>query len=337
MLLLTWPKSARQPAAAAGIVSGVKSASAPDSGAASAWLPSFFATAAIWGASFLFIKIGVRELPALWVGAYRVAIGAATLIVIMLLMRQRLPRQGWFWLHQIVPGVVGIAIPFALFPLGEERVPSLVAGIWNATTALWVLPFAVFAYRTERFSGRAAAGLAIGFAGVLTVMGVWHVSGSGLSGQLMCAAAALCYGISIPYVKRFLIGRGVSGISVAAGQSVVATVAIVPAAFLVDGLPPAVGGLSWSVIGSVVVLGVFGSGIAFALNMRTITLAGASTAAFVTYLVPVFSTVLGVIVLNEHLGWNEPVGAAVVLLGVAVSQGLIRIPRRAVAADQALA
>jgi drug/metabolite transporter (DMT)-like permease len=144
----------------------------------------------------------------------------------------------------------------------------------------------------------------------------------------MCAAAAFCYGISIPYVKRFLTGRGVSGISIAAGQSIVATLAIVPAAFVLDGIPPAISGLSWNVIGSVVMLGVFGSGVAFALNMRVITTAGASTSAFVTYLIPLFSTLLGVLVLNESLTWNQPVGALVVLTGVAVAQGLVRLPRR---------
>lgn len=311
-----------------GSVSGVTTPTAPDSGAAAAWLPAFLTNVLIWGASFLFIKVGVAEMPALWVGALRVVLGALTLTAIMLIMKERLPRDPKMWAHLIVPGVVGVAIPFSLFPLGEERVSSVVAGIWNATTALWVLPFAVFVFRTERFRPRSAVGLALGFAGVLTVLGFWHVEGSGLTGQLMCAAAAFCYGITIPYLKRFTTGRGVSGISIATGQSIVAAIAIVPAALLSDGLPPAPATLSWSAIGSIVALGVFGSGIAFALSMRVIVLAGASTAAFVTYLVPLVATTLGVIVLGESLTWNLPVGALIVLLGVAIAQGLVRLPRR---------
>lgn len=309
-------------------MSGVNTPSAPDFGYASAWLPAFLANAVIWGASFLFIKYGVLEMPAMWVGAGRVMLGALTLVVIMLARRERLPRDPKMWAHLIVPGIVGIAIPFSLFPLGEERVPSLVAGIWNATTALWVLPFAVFAFRTERFSLRGVIGLALGFAGVLTVLGVWHTQGSALTGQLMCGAAAFCYGISIPYIKRFATGRGVSGISIAAGQAIVAAIAIVPAALISDGLPPAPSALSWKAIGSVLALGVFGSGVAFALNMRVISLAGASTTAFVTYLVPLVSTTLGILVLHETLAWNQPVGALVVLGGVAVSQGLVRLHRK---------
>jgi drug/metabolite transporter (DMT)-like permease len=304
----------------------VKTPLAPDSGHASGWLPAFLANAVIWGASFLFIKYGVLEMPAMWVGAGRVMLGALTLVVIMLVLGARLPRDPKMWAHLIVPGVVGIAIPFSLFPLGEERVPSLVAGIWNATTALWVLPFAVFVFRTERFTTRSAVGLGLGFAGVLTVLGVWHTQGSALTGQLMCGAAAFCYGISIPYIKRFATGRGVSGISIAAGQAIVAAIAIVPAALISDGLPPAPSTLSWRAIGSVLALGVFGSGVAFALNMRVISAAGASTSAFVTYLVPLVATTLGILVLHESLTWNEPVGAFIVLAGVAIAQGLIRRP-----------
>jgi drug/metabolite transporter (DMT)-like permease len=123
----------------------------------------------------------------------------------------------------------------------------------------------VFVFRTERFSLRGAVGLGLGFVGVLTVLGVWHTQGSALTGQLMCGAAAFCYGISIPYIKRFTTGRGVSGISIAAGQAIVAAIAIVPAALISDGLPPTPSTLSWKAIGSVLALGVFGSGVAFAL------------------------------------------------------------------------
>ncbi|RKE09027.1 DMT family transporter [Catellatospora citrea] len=305
---------------------------APDttaSAARSAWLPAFAANAVIWGSSFIFIKIGVRELHPTWVAAGRIVIGALTLLALLLIAGQRLPGDRRLWGHMLLPGVVGVALPFTLFAYGEERVDSLVAGIWNATTALWVLPFAVLVYRTEKFTARSAGGLLIGFAGVLMVLGFWHDTGaSSLAGQLMCGAAAACYGVSIPYLKRFVTGRdfgGVrpSGVSLAFAQTTVAALASVLAALLVSGMPPAVTALSWPVIGSVVALGVFGSGIAFALNMRVIAAAGASMAAFVTYLVPVVATLLGILVLGESLHWNQPVGALIVLLGVAVAQGAL--------------
>ncbi|MDI1461792.1 DMT family transporter [Catellatospora sp. KI3] len=286
-------------------------------------MPAFAANAVIWGSSFIFIKMGVAELHPTWVAAGRITIGALTLLAIMLVTGARLPRDRGLWAHMLVPGVVGVALPFTLFGYGEERVDSLVAGIWNATTALWVLPFAVLVFRTEKFTTRAAVGLGLGFAGVLTVLGFWHSDGSSsLVGQLMCGAAAMCYGVSIPYLKRFVTGRGTaSGVSLAAAQTIVASVASVLAALLISGAPTAPADLSWQAIGAVAALGVFGSGIAFALNMRVISTKGASTAAYVTYLVPVVATLLGIVVLDESLHWNQPVGALIVLLGVAIAQG----------------
>lgn len=289
-----------------------------------AWVPAFLVNAVIWGSSFIFIKVAVGALHPTWVAAIRLLIGALTLLAILVVIKDRLPRDRRLWGHMLLPGVLGSAIPFALFAYGEERVSSIVAGIWNATTGLWVLPFAVLLFKTERFRVRSAVGLALGFAGVLVVLGFWAVEGSGLIGQLMCGAAALCYGIVIPYIKRFVTGTSAaSGPALATMQAMVAAVASTIAAFVLSGPPPVPSTWGWGAIGSMVALGAFGSGIAFALNMRVITVAGASTAAFVTYLMPLVAVALGIVVLGESLTWNQPVGAMVVLLGVAVAQGLL--------------
>lgn len=288
------------------------------------WLPGFLANAVIWGSSFIFIKIAVGGLHPTWVAAGRLIAGAVALIVILLITKEGLPTNGRLWAHMLIPGIVGTAIPFTLFAYGEEHISSIVAGIWNATAALWVLPFAVLVFRTEKFTARAAFGLALGFGGVLIVLGFWQASAADLTGQLMCAVAAFCYGIAIPYIKRFLTGaHGVSGVALAAMQVIVGAVASTVAALVLSGPAPAPAAWGWDVIGSVLALGVFGSGIAFALNMRVIKVAGASTAAYVTYLVPIVAVILGIVVLHESLTWNLPVGAAIVLLGVAVAQGVL--------------
>lgn len=297
-----------------------------------AWAPAFLANAVIWGASFLFIKVAVGELHPTWVAAFRLIIGTSTLLAILAITKDRLPRDRRLWAVMLPPGILGSAIPFALFAYGEERVSSIVAGIWNATTGLWVLPFAVLVFKTERFTARAATGLTLGFAGVLIVLGFWHAEGSGLIGQLMCGAAALCYGVCIPYIKRFVTGSfAASGVALATVQAVVAAVSATIGALILSGPPPAPTQWGWPVIWSMLALGAFGSGIAFALNMRVITIAGASTAAYVTYLLPLVSVALGIIVLGETLTWNQPVGALVVLIGVAVTQGVLsRRPKRRV-------
>jgi drug/metabolite transporter (DMT)-like permease len=307
-----------------GRVSGVTTLTAPDTASdLRRWLPSYLALAAIWGTSFLLIKVGVRELHPLWLTFGRVLAGAATLGVLLVVTRDRLPRDRAVWGHLTVVATVGVTLPFTLFGFGEQRVSSVLAGIWNAATPLVALPLAVLAFRTERMTVRRAAGIAVGFAGVLVVLGVWRgVGGAQLTGQLMCFGAAMCYAVAIPYQKRFVAGGGGSGVSLAAAQLIIALVQLAVCAPLLAGAPPSPAGLSPEVLLSVLALGALGTGLAFVLNLRVIRVAGASTSASVTYLMPVVATLVGVLVLREEPLWNQAVGALIVLTGVAVSQGV---------------
>jgi drug/metabolite transporter (DMT)-like permease len=304
----------------------VTAATAPDRPGSDlrAWFPGFLALAAIWGSSFLFIKVAIDELHPIYVTLGRVAFGALTVLVVLAVLRDRLPRDPKLWAHTAVIAAVGVVVPFTLFGYGEQRIPSLLAGIWNATTPLVVLPLAVLVFRTERMTARRAVGMGLGFVGVLVVLGAWQgLGGAEFTGQLMCFGAAACYGVVIPYQKRFVAGRRESGVSLVAAQLVVATLQLLVLAPLLAGAPPAPTSLSLAAVGSLLALGVLGSGLAFVIHMRNIRLAGASTASMVTYLVPIFAVVIGVLALDEHLTWYQPVGALIVLLGVAISQGAL--------------
>lgn len=302
--------------------------SAPDSTGRSWFLPGFIALGAIWGSSFLFMKVGVQELHPVYVTLGRVALGAVTLLLVLLVMRDKLPRDLRLWAHLAVLGVVGIAVPFTLFGYGTERIPSLLAGIWNATTPLMALPLAALVFRTERLTTRRAIGIGVGFAGVLVVLGVWQgVGGATLTGQLMCFGAAFCYGIAIPYQKRFVAGHPGSTLALTTAQLLAATAVLALAAPLLAGAPPAPTTLSPEVIASVAALGMLGTGLAFVLHLRNNRLVGASGASMVTYLIPVFAVLAGVLVLGETLTWFQPVGALVVLAGVAIAQGVVRLRR----------
>ncbi|WP_233711948.1 DMT family transporter [Kribbella turkmenica] len=295
-----------------------------------AWLPTMLTLAAIWGCSFLFISVGVRELHPLYLALGRVVAGSLVLVIILAAKRESLPREPRLWVHSFVVGAVGSAIPWTLFGYGEQRIPSLLAGIWNGITPLVVLPIAVLIFRTETFSVQRVLGLMVGFGGMLVVLGAWNVQGGAdLTGQALCMLAAVCYGFAVPYQKRFIAGTTLSGTALSASLLICATVQLaVVAPIVTREAPPVPWSLSIEVLGSVIALGALGSGLAFVLSLRNIRLIGASRSSMVTYLMPVFSILVGVIVLHEHITWYQPVGALVVLLGVAVSQGLLRNPRR---------
>jgi len=291
---------------------------------ASGWPLRFLLLAAIWGLSFLFIKIGVQAFAPLQVAFGRVLAGTATLLAIAFARRARLP-SGWrIWGHLAVAAVLLNTVPFALFAYGEQHVSSVLAGIWNATTPLFTLPVAALLIAAERPTASRAGGLLIGFGGVLVVLGIWRgLAGAGLSGDLMCMAAAACYGIGFPYARRFLSGQA-DPLILAAGQLACATVQL---AVLTPLLTAAPTGLPARPVICVVILGVLGTGIAYVLNYSIVKDAGATAASTVTYAIPVFSTLAGALVLREPLTWNEPVGALVILTGALITQG--RLHRRA--------
>ncbi|MEU8317977.1 DMT family transporter [Nonomuraea sp. NPDC048881] len=292
------------------------------------WLPAFLLLAAIWGNSFFFIKIAVGALHPLQVSFGRMAVGAVTLLVALAVTRRPLPRDPRLWGHFQIASVVLTTLPFTLFAYGEQYVSSVVAAIWNATTPLCTLAFTLV-LRAERATAARAAGLGLGFAGVMVVLGVWQpMAGGQLGGSLACFGAALCYGVGGAYMGRFITGRrSEPPVVLAAGQLLtgavqLAVITLVAGVPLVDTAAPAE--VWWSLLG----LGGLGTGVAYLLLYRVQALAGVTTTSTVTYLLPVFAVASGVLLLDETITWNQPVGALVILLAIALTQGALRVPAR---------
>jgi drug/metabolite transporter (DMT)-like permease len=288
------------------------------------WLPAFLLLSSIWGSSFLFIKVGVEDLAPLQVAFARCALGALTLLAMLVVRRDRLPRGRRVWLHLFLIATLFNSVPFALFAFGETKVSSIVAGISNSTTPLWVMLVSLAILPGERPTRQRVLGLWVGFAGVLLVLGPWRDLGGELAGYAACLAAAACYGLAYPYTRRVLSDRPESGVALSAAQVMLGTLQLAP--FLATTSAPDAYPLG--AVLSMLALGAGGTGIAYVLNYDLIRRAGAQVASTVTYVVPLFATVLGVAVLGEELTWNLPVGAAVVLAGVALTQGRLSRPRR---------
>lgn len=286
------------------------------------WQAQFILLSAIWGSSFLFIKVLGEHWSALWVAFGRIALGAVTLVVLVALRRERLPPSRTLWLHCAVAAVLFNAAPWILFAYGEQHTSSIVAGLWNATTPLWVLVISLAAFSEERPTRARTIGLGVGFFGVATLLGPWRGLGSGqVTGHLACAGAAFCYGLGFLYTRRHLAGRVESGVVLSTCQLICAAVMLLPLLPLAA-LPSTHIGLDG--LGSLIALGTVCSGIAYVINYSIIRARGATVASTVTYVIPVVSTALGAAVLGEQLYWNEPMGAILLLLGIAISQG--RLP-----------
>jgi drug/metabolite transporter (DMT)-like permease len=292
------------------------------------WQAQFVLLASIWGSSFLFIKIAVDDLAPVNVALGRCALGALTLLAVLRVRGERLPRDRRLWGHLAVAALLLNAAPFTLFAIGETHISSVLAGIWNATTPLLTAVVVLAALPEERPTARRVAGLLVGFAGVLLVLGPWDLRAAGsLAGNLACLGAACCYALGNPYTRRYLAASPVPLTGLAAAQLLCATAQLAAVAALTS---PAPAGVSLKTAASMLALGALGTGVAYQLVYGIIRATSATTAASVTYLIPVFSTALGVAVLDESVAWHQPLGALVILTGVAITQGLIRGARRAV-------
>ncbi|HEY2601578.1 MAG TPA: DMT family transporter [Thermoleophilaceae bacterium] len=286
------------------------------------WQASFLLLSTIWGASFMFIKVELEALDPLEVAFARVAFGAATLVIVLAIRRVPLPRDRTVWRDLFVVALFYNSIPFSLFAFGEQHASSIVAAIGNATAALWTVVFAMALLPSERATRTRVAGVMIGFLGVLILLGPWHgLGGPSLLGTLLCLGPGICYGLAFTYTRKQLSGRPEPLVSLAAAQVLIATVQL---AIVTPFFSSAPSHISLKVWGCILALGALGTGLAYVLSYDIIGRAGATTASLVTYVVPLFATFFGVVLLGETLSWNEPVGALVIIAGAAVSQGVLR-------------
>lgn len=273
--------------------------------------------ALIWGSSFLWIKLALRGLSPVEVTLARLVLGSAVLFALVAAQRGSVPRSPTLWVHIAVAALFGNAAPYLLFALGEQSVNSSTAGMLNATTPLWTIVFALATRHQRSTSLRQAAGLVVGFGGSLLIFSPWKGSGFGSAGAIECLAASASYGISFVYMDRFLARRGISPVTLSACQLLAASV-LLAVTLSVTGAPSP--RLDVSVVASIAILGLIGTGIAYVLNYQIIASEGATVASTVTYLLPVVAIVLGVLVLSEHITFLIVAGIVLILAGVALTR-----------------
>ena len=265
--------------------------------------------AGIWGASYMFIKIGVRDLSPAMVAWSRIALAALVLGGLAVARGALPPLRGMVGVLALVGGIQ-VAGPFLLISAGEEEISSSLAGILVASAPLFTALLAIWVDHEERSQGLRLGGVMLGVIGVAVLLGV-DLSGSGneLLGGLAVVLASLGYAIGGLIVKHRL--SDAPPIGVAAWVMVASTVLLAPvAAATTPASAPGAGPVA-----AVVVLGVLGTGIAFAIFYDLITSVGPAKAFIVSYLAPGFAVVYGATLLDETITVSTLAGLALILAG----------------------
>ena len=282
------------------------------------WLPGFLALGLVWGSSFLFIDLALLSFSPAGVVFMRGLLGAASLALILLIRRDRLPAWGFHWVHIGVVALLLNTVPGFLFALGQQWVPSSLAGIVNATTPLMTVVVVALAFREQKPTANQLLGLVIGVAGIVLVTNVIErFDGVTLLGVGVLLLATLSYGVAMPYAKRHVTNLPYSPYALAAAQVGLSALIALPGA-LVSGIlvQPLSASALWGILG----LGVLGTGIAYVWNYRNIELAGSVIASSVTYITPVVAVVLGAVFLRETLSLSQLLGGVLVVISALLVQ-----------------
>jgi drug/metabolite transporter (DMT)-like permease len=269
--------------------------------------------ASIWGASFLFIKLGVDEVEPAVVVLGRLVVGVVVLVPVVLL-RGAIPDLRAMWIPCVVLGALNNAVPYWLIAFAETRIDSGLAAVIQAAAPILTVVLATRIDPSQRVRGLRLVGVAVGFVGVALLVGVQE--GSQLVGALAVLGTATCYAVSVLYAGRTV--RSFPPLEVAIGQLGVGMLLALPfgLAQLPSEAPPA------KAVAAIVALGALSTGVAYLLYFTLIARAGASRAILVTYLVPAFALVYGTVFLDEPVTVSALAGLVLILGGTALGTGM---------------
>jgi len=281
----------------------------------------FLVLTLIWGASFLWIKIAVRETGPFTIVALRLVLAMVAILPVLIRQRVGFPRTGRMWGHIVVQGVVSTAIPWILITWAEKHIDSALATVLNGTVPLFTIVIAHLWLSDDRMTVRRVGGLMVGFVGVLILVADdIRFLGSGdasvrlvFLGQLAILGSSLCYAASNVYARRHF--RGVPPVfqafytMLAADALMWIVTPTVEAPFTLPALPITWVAIAW--------LGVLGAGVSYLIFYRLLHQIGPTRVAMVTYTIPVVGVTLGVVFLDEALTWQLIAGTILIVSGVA--------------------
>ena len=290
------------------------------------YLPLLAIVAAIWGSSYMFIKVAVDEIEPTAMMFLRLVLALAVLLPVLFVAvgaRRAVADMRGMGGGAFVVGLLNMALPFVLIAWGEKHIDSGIAAIANASVPIFVALLALRFNPQERVRGLRLAGVLVGFAGVGVLTGL-HPEGGwwAIAGTLAVVLASLSYAASNHYVQhRFTVTAPLllTTASCAAGALILLPFAVLQAP---EETP------SWEALASVAVLGILGTAVALLFFYRMLSSYGATRSSLVTYLLPPTALIYGTLILDEPITLNAILGLVLILAGVALGSGLLRFPRR---------
>ncbi|MCC6617190.1 MAG: EamA family transporter [Anaerolineae bacterium] len=295
------------------------------------WL-FFWLVALIWGSSFLFMRIGVEEVPPAQIAFTRTGIAAVCMNIVLLLTRRRYPSNLQTFLLLMLLGVVNTGLPFALLAWGEQTVESGMTGVLQAITPVFAVVIAHFAFADERITPMKILGVVVSFSGILVLTSRDLTSGSGLgsdlSGEIAILIASLCYGIGTNFSRKMIQKRAPDTVVVAAvtmiGAALATLLLTLGLPLLGERAPVSYASLSGDILQIMLVLGFFNTFIAYLMFYKVIAGLGGARASMVTYVIPVISVALGALFLDELIDGTLLIGSALILAGLVLVNGWLK-------------
>lgn len=270
----------------------------------------------LWGGSFFFTEIALRELPPFTIVLARVGIAAICLHLLVIARGQRMPGGLGIWGAFLVMGTLNNLIPFSLIVWGQTQITSGLASILNATTPLFAVVVAHFLTADEKLTTNRAVGVLIGFAGAVIMIGPTALAGIGAEAlaQLAILTAALTYSFASLFGRRF---KGLPPTTIACGQVTCSTLLLIPLVLLIDHPSElAMPGLAtWA---SLLGIGIFSTALAYILYFQILALAGATNLMLVTFLIPISALILGTLFLDELITPAQIIGMVLIMAGLAL-------------------
>ena len=275
----------------------------------------------LWGGSFFFTEIAIREIPPITLSMLRVFGAAIVFWILVLTTSRRLPRSPRLWGAFLIMGVLNNAIPFSLIAFAQTELSSSLASIIISSTPLFALVIAGIVLPDERLTLQRFFSVMIGFAGVVVMIGPSVLSGIGsdVVAQFAMLGAAFFYATSTVYARRFK-EEGLTSSVLVTGQVTMSSLVLIPIAFYFE-RSYSIGFPSVDVVAAILGVTFLSTALAYLLYFRILAAAGATNVTLVAFLIPVSAILLGVGILQETLSLNQVAGMLLIALGLAIMDG----------------